>query len=203
MSCGPDVRIHYASAGGQLGTHLNANPQMRAGTGFFLGAGAAAAYNRFSIYGACTARSNCDPPASFVEGVAAVRLGYDWIGFGLHVGALVWLRPDTPPIPVPDVALRFGDVDGPRFVLGVGAYDVPTLLRPGLYLGFLVPLESGWRVDMHLGGHLGFGWVGSMRLHAGLRMPIGPLAWVSLGAAVWTNVVGVGPEGNVGFGTRF
>jgi hypothetical protein len=90
-----------------------------------------------------------------------------------------------------------------RVVVGLGAYDVPTMLRPGLYAGILAPLERGWQLQMHVGQHLGMSGLSSVRVHGGLRVPIARSSWLTLGAALWANEVGTGPEGNVGWAARF
>jgi hypothetical protein len=154
------------------------------------------------LYRPCTSAFDCTTPASFPEGVIAGRVGYDWRWFGFRAGLFLWFR-EGGLRPFPEAALRFGDVDGMRFVVGLGAYDVPTLLRPGLYAGILAPLGRGWQLDVHVGQHLGIADEASVRMHGGLRVPIGARSWLTLGAAAWANEVGVGPEGDLGWGARF
>jgi hypothetical protein len=211
MTCGPDVRVKYGGAGGAFAAHLGDDTRRRPGTGFVAGGGAALAYDHLLLYRACNlSSSDCTLPTSYAEGALGGRLGYDWSWVGFRVGALIWIRPDGSggAVPFPDVSLRLGDVDGWRVVAGLGAYDVPTMLRPGLYGGVLVPLdaagaERGWELDVHVGQHLGMAGLSSVRAHAGLRAPVSAGSWLSLGAAAWMNEVGSGPEGDLGWGTIF
>jgi hypothetical protein len=201
MTCGPDVRVKYGGAGGRLETHFDDGPLARPGTGLSVGGGGAVAYDHLLLYRPCGPPSDC-ATSSYAEGVGAGSVGYDWRSFGFRAGLLLWGR-DNGLLPFPDGALRFGDVDGIRVVVGLGAYDVPTMLRPGLYAGILAPLERGWQLDMHVGQHLGMSGLSSMRVHGGLRVPIASSSWLTLGAALWANEVGTGPEGDVGWGARF
>jgi hypothetical protein len=206
MTCGPDVRVKYGGAGGTFATHLGADPRQRPGTGFAVGAGGAVAYDHLLLYRPCSpSSSDCTLPTSYPEGVLGGRLGYDWSWIGFRVGALIWIRPDGSggAVPFPDLSLRLGDADSLRVVVGLGGYDVPTMLRPGLYGGVLAPLGRGWELDVHVGQHLGMAGLSSVRAHAGLRAPLGTRSWLSLGAAGWMNDVGSGPEGDLGWGARF
>jgi hypothetical protein len=203
MACGPDVRVKYGGIGGQVSTHLGDDAGRRPGTGFVLGAGAAGAYDHVLLLGPCRSlTTNCAVPPSFFEGAIAGRLGYDWSWFGFRAGILFWGVRDGG-FPFPDISLRFGAVDGVRFVAGLGAYDVPTMLRPGLYAGLVAPLEKGWELELHVGQHLGIAGLASVRAHGGMHAPIGPRSWLSLGGALWANELGVGPEGDLGWGSRF
>jgi hypothetical protein len=166
------------------------------------------AYDHLLLYRPCNPSSDCTMPSSYAEGVLGGKLGYDWSWIGFRVGGLIWIRPDGSggAVPFPDVALRLGDVDSLRVVAGLGSYDAPTMLRPGLYGGLLVPLDAGvvrWELDVHVGQHLGMAGLSSVRAHAGLRAPLGPRSWLSLGAAAWMNEVGSGPEGDLGWGALF
>jgi hypothetical protein len=206
MTCGPDVRVKYGGAGAALAAHLGDDPARRPGTGFVAGAGGALAYDHLLLYRPCDpSSSDCSPPQSYGEGVLGGRLGYDWSWVGFRVGALLWFRPDGVGgvVPFPDLSLRLGDIDRVRVVAGLGAYDVPTMVRPGLYGGLLAPLEGGWELDVHVGQHLGMAGLSSVRAHAGLRAPLGPRSGLTLGAAAWINEVGSGPEGDIGWAAGF
>jgi hypothetical protein len=218
LACGPDVRLRYGGGGGLVGAHLGragtgADAEDRRGvpegTGFFVGAGGAAEYVAPSLI-ACDGSKDCTVPAPYGQGVLVGRVGYDWHPVGIRVGGLVSFNQDGSRF-FPDLSLRLGATNRIRVMAGLGSYDVATMLRPGGWIGLVMPLGAGWDVALHTGAH-GSAWIfgnptlgGSTgyRTQVAVRMPLDKRLWLQLGEAVWVDDVGWGPETSAGLGGSF
>ncbi|HEY4103516.1 MAG TPA: hypothetical protein VGM44_06480 [Polyangiaceae bacterium] len=99
---------------------------------------------------------------SFVNGAYSgfrAGVGYDerWVGGrgGFLIAGGSALNTET--LALPDFALRVGPLDTAYLMLGLGAYDAPTSLRPGIYLGAAVVPIRGLTASIHWGLHLDHG----------------------------------------------
>jgi len=123
---------------------------------------------------------------------ARLGLGYESEYVGVRAGLLVqggsvglaetmWL---------PDVALRLGPRDRVNLSLGVGAYDVPTTVRPGLYAGLAFGPVRGFTLELHYGLHCTLGDCGETVLQLDprpdlkLAYALSPKLRASLGGAI-------------------
>ena len=149
------------------------------------------------------ANSIGDGGAHFEIG-ARVRLGYDWRWLGFQVGFLGWegLGSGSDPAShlglLPDAYLRIGPRDVLRGEIGLGAYNAPTVLRPGLYVGLGVNGGQGWDVMGHLGVHAPMGSLhanSQARADLEVRAPVAERIRVGFGAALTSGFQHVEPEG--------
>jgi len=200
IACGPDVRVRYAGGGGVASTHFNGALDAHPGTGVMVGAGGAAEYLDTALL-RCSDSGNCTLPPSGGYGAGTARIGYDWNRFGFRVGGLVYFGADGAFV-LPDVAVRFGQMGKLRFSCGVGSYDVPSMLRPGVWAGWDGTLEGGWELGLHGGAHLGADSVSSLRIQSSLGIPLGEQLRLNLAPAVWLNELGTGPEMTIGLSGR-
>ncbi len=198
----PAAALHYQGAGAQM----RWRPHNNRG-GFLVGASAALERNSYSLLSPGSSGETNVPPVS-ARGAGGVRLGYDGDWIGLHGGAFVFqefgeVRTVGCPagttgctsLPTavygspgltfwPDLMVRFGSLDSFRFELGAGTYNVPTLLRPGLYAGMGYALPLGWDFATHFGYTDSFHGNGGGRLDLAVKMPVLEALRVGLGGAV-------------------
>jgi hypothetical protein len=91
-------------------------------------------------------------------------IGYDFDLVGIRGGVLyadavsAWI---AEMFVSPDLQLRFGPRKLMWLELGVGAYDVATSLRPGVYAGLSFMPKSRLTVALHYGAHAGTGNLGN------------------------------------------
>jgi hypothetical protein len=117
------------------------------------------------------------PPGEFVNGSAlGARAGggYDFRAFGFRVGVLYSAGSAVlvHPMLLPDVALRLGPRDIAYLSLGLGAYDAPTSVRPGLYVGLSVVLVPRLTASVHYGAHFELGSFGETVFQADPRLDL-------------------------------
>jgi len=120
-----------------------------------------------------------------------LRLGYDWTYFGFEAGIFL-VQPFTQrglgtlgDGGGPDFLLRFGPLATWRVELGLGAYNEPTILRPGAYVGFGMVPAPGWDIVGHLGSHLIYG-EPTGRYDIEVRAPVSSHFQIGLGVAATT-----------------
>jgi hypothetical protein len=220
-ACGPRARARYGGVGGEVRAHpfradlaaaraadKGAAEDQGAATGPVFAAAGSVEHKAFEQID-CSSDSSSDacgkavPPAG-LSGAGRAIGGYDWEYFGLSAGVIVWTHYDSPndahptPFLFPDLALRFGPTTRWRISAGLGSYNVPTLLRPGLYGGVGFSPSLGWDLDLHGGAHFGFAEQAGVRADAALRIPIAPRLQLGLGTAVsnYTSSY-IDPEGRI------
>jgi hypothetical protein len=142
-------------------------------------------------------------PGPYAQGVLLARAGYDFPRVGVYAGAILFLARDS--VALPEVAFRFGYVDRFHLSLGFGSYDIPTMLRPGLWAGATLPVSGGWELALHAGlhGDIGHGddaW--PARAQATVRMPLSRTLWLQSSQALSLTSRGWGPESSLGVGGR-
>ncbi|HEY5241483.1 MAG TPA: hypothetical protein VIJ22_08465 [Polyangiaceae bacterium] len=204
MTCGPDMRIAYGGVGGEIRYSQARAAGQSDGVAFDVG-GLVESERAWAV--------GCNTPECLGDGFSGLapsgraRIGYDWPGFGFRLGAILWTQPQTgqrlQPVPVPDLALRVGAFDEVRFVLGFGAYDLPTYLRPGLYCGLLVPVGRGWELGGHVGVHYALADSLGFRGAITVRAPLAPHVWLRTDFAVMGNDSGPGSDAVLGLGEDF
>ena len=96
---------------------------------------------------------------------------------------------------LPDIYLRFGRRLGFHGELGFGAYDVSTILRPGLYVG-LGYASGAWAADLRAGGHETFDDQAGLRADLSARYAITRVVAPGLGVAV-SSTQQTTPEGRL------
>jgi hypothetical protein len=172
--------------------------------GFSLGGGGGGEYRAFTRTACsdqpCSSTTDVIPPSRLLAGGRA-NIGYDTSYFGARVGALVFQRwasnVDRSPTNdvLPDIDLRFGRRLGVHGELGFGAYDVSTIMRPGLYLG--VGYASGaWAADLRGGVHETFDDQAGVRADLSARYAITRVVAPGLGVAV-SSAERISPEGRL------
>jgi hypothetical protein len=118
-----------------------------------------------------------------------LRVGNDWRYFGIQAGFLV-LPPflSTPgefswSVPIPDVYLRAGRLDG--FYVDLGHHSPMTIFHPGVHVGLnYVPAED-WLFSLHGGYGFRFGTdAAGGRVDFDLRTPVTDAVQVGLGGSV-------------------
>jgi hypothetical protein len=179
-ACGPTAAVRYGGIGAQARVHPLAGAPERQ-HGLALTVGVAAEAHSYSLIacasGGCGGGGAVVPPRSVVAGGAG-EFGYDDRYFGFHGGALAWQRfaNGNDPAPtwswVPQLLLRAGPLDGVHGELGLGSYDVATILRPGAYLGLSWAPLLGWECSVHTGVHQTFDGESGVRASLGLRVPL-------------------------------
>ncbi|HEX9295473.1 MAG TPA: hypothetical protein VF881_06545 [Polyangiaceae bacterium] len=198
----PAAALHYAGAGAQVRWRPHS---LRAG--FVASAAGAIERNAYSLLSPGSAGETNVPPVH-ARGAAGLRFGYDDDWLGLHGGGLAFQEfgeVDTAVCPAgapsctslpqavygspgwrlwPDLMVRLGSLDAFRFELGVGAYGVSTLLRPGLYAGMGYARPLGWDFAAHFGYADSFHGKGGGRLDVGVKMPLVEGLRIGLGGAV-------------------
>jgi hypothetical protein len=178
IACGPDERVAYGGLGAEV-RYSGARTGEGLGVAFDVG-GVVEAQRQWPVDCLTTA---CQQ--DFVSGVVPTgraRVGLDSPYFGLRGGVLAFAEPQYAQglhyYPLPDVALRLGRLDGFRAVVGFGAYDLVTYLRPGAYLGFLAAVGRGWDLGLHGGiGYVTHGTIG-LRETATVRAPLTEHLWL-------------------------
>jgi len=99
-------------------------------------------------------------------------------GINAHLAELMLL---------PDVALRVGPRSILFLTLGLGAYDAPTSLRPGLYAGLSVPVKR-LTAFIHYGLHFELGCYGLTVLQLDPRLDFSLTYAVSQAVSVGVGV---------------
>jgi hypothetical protein len=199
MACGSDVRVAYGGLGGELRYAEALGAKDRSGFGFEVG-GTTQLQTEHAIN---CAGGACSAPEDGLLPFGRVRLGYDWHDFGFRIGALALTKTyagRVEGIPFPDLDIRIGELDGARFVLGLGAYDLPTYALPGLYCGLTVPTGGGWEVGGHLGWHVSLSDVSTARESITLRAPLLEHLWARTDFALMENEYGPGSDVMIGLG---
>jgi hypothetical protein len=172
--------------------------------GFSLGGGGGGE-NRAFTRTACNAQP-CSPtqdviPPTRLLGGGRANIGYDTDYFGARIGALVLQRwasnVDRSPSNnvLPDVDLRFGRRLGFHGEVGFGAYDVSTILRPGLFVG-LGYASGPWAADLRGGAHETFDDQAGVRVDFSARYAITRVVAPGLGVAI-SSAEQVSPEGRL------
>jgi hypothetical protein len=107
----------------------------------------------------------------------------------VHAGVLVWTARLTvmEAWPLPDVDLRVGRLDGTRLMLGIGAYDLATYARPGIYAGLLFPASRGWEIGGYVGAHLGPDGTSGMRESLTMRATLTDRLWAHMALSLTEN----------------
>lgn len=166
-------------------------------------AGDVRSYELIECTGDCDGLNSGSLPKSQGRVGARVRLGYDWRWLGFQAGAIGWegLGSGSNPAShlgiLPDVCLRIGPRDVLRGEIGLGAYNAPTVLRPGLYLGVGVNAGQGWDLMGHFGIHAPMGSEqadSQARADMEVRAPITETIRLGFGAAVSTGYQHAEPE---------
>lgn len=129
---------------------------------------------------------------------------------GLHGGLLAYNAFDLvdPERPVyrsewrglPELLLRLGPVSPARLELGLGSFNLPTITRPGAYLGlgFSGPAGSGWDLALHYAFVDNLNTIDYTRWDAELRAPVTDRLRVGAGVAVTSGFEGrIEPEGRL------
>ena len=220
-TCGPSARANYGGVGGQIRVYTDdrvARPPEDVPSnggaaeeaaldiephGFWLGGGGGGEYRAFTRT-ACSDRpcstNDVIPPSRLLAGGRA-SFGYDWDYFGMRAGALVFQRwasnVDGSPTSVvlPDASLRFGRRLGFHSEVGFGAYDVATVMRPGLYVG-LGYASGAWAADVRGGVHQTFDDQAGLRLDLSARYAVSRVVAPGLGIAV-SSAQQISPEGRL------
>jgi hypothetical protein len=172
--------------------------------GFSIGGGGGGEYRGFTRTRCsdvpCSATSDVIPPSRLLPAGRA-NIGWDSEYFGSRVGALAFQRwasnTDGSPTTnvLPDIYLRFGRRLGFHGELGFGAYDVSTILRPGLYVG-LGYASGAWAADLRVGGHETFDDQAGLRADLSARYAISRVVAPGLGVAV-SSTQQTTPEGRL------
>ena len=172
--------------------------------GFSLGGGGGGEYRSFTRTRChdqpCSAAADVIPPSRLLPAGRA-NFGFDTKYFGSRLGALAFQRwasnTDGSPTTnvLPDVNLRFGRRLGFHGELGFGAYDVSTILRPGLYVG-LGYASGAWAADLRAGVHETFDDQAGIRADFSARYAISRVVAPGLGVAV-SSTQQTTPEGRL------
>lgn len=170
--------------------------------GFSIGGGGGGEYRAFTRTACsdqpCSSSADVIPPSRLLVGGRG-NIGYDVDYFGARIGALAFQRwannvDRSPTVDViPDVNLRFGRRLGIHGELGFGAYDVSTIMRPGLYVG-LGYASGPWAADLRGGGHATFDDQAGVRVDLSARYAITRVVAPGLGIAV-SSAQRISPEG--------
>ena len=175
---------------------VRAHPQPSEGegerSGITITAGAAVETTRFSLHectGDCAGFRPDQFPTRRLLGGGYLRLGNDWRYVGLHAGGLVMPQFLERPgsfswdLPIPDVYLRFGRLDG--FYVDIGHHRPITVFHPGFHLGLNYVPAPNWLISLHgtIGLRLSDDNVGA-RTDLELRTPITDSVIVGLGGSV-------------------
>jgi len=179
-ACGPSARANYGGVGAEVRVHTADAPD----EGPVIAVAGAIEHRSY-------VRLDCKPgpcrdslgegatvPPPSTLGAASVKGGYDgkWVGFRL--GALTWEHfskaDDRLPslFVFPDCTLRIGPLESFRGEIGLGSYAMPTLLRPGAYLGVAYAPARRWEIAVHGGVHATFDDGSGFRGDASLRVPL-------------------------------
>jgi hypothetical protein len=164
--------------------------------------GAAGEYRAYRLL-ACEDQ-NCTVPSRGLVGGGFVTVGYDDRPFGFHAGPLIWQRfansTDASPTvaPFPEIQFRFGRLDRFYVDLGLGSYDVPTILRPGGYVGFVWAAAPGWECALHGGLHSAFDGVPGIRGSLRFKAPLSRQLQLGFTVAGTSGAYGaIEPEGQL------
>ncbi len=100
--------------------------------------------------------------------------GYDWSGAGFRAGLLMMggNAVGANALVFPDLALRLGPLDVGYVSLGLGEYDAPTTVRPGLYAGATLVLAERLTLSVHYGAHFDHGTLGDTVVQADPRLDL-------------------------------
>jgi hypothetical protein len=191
------VRVRYAGAGGMANFHLREDPRTHQGAGLLLGAGAAMEQVAMAPLRDADASGI---PGPYPEAALEARVGYDDKPIGVRAGAILFLSRDRSWWP--EFAFRFGRLDAFHASVGLGAYDAPTLLHPGLWAGAALPVGGGWELAIHAGLHGNVGDEIPLRTQVTVRMPLTRTLWLLSAQAVSVTSRGWGPESSLGLGGR-
>ena len=191
-ACGPDARVKYGGGGGEVRVHSKAttdDPESG-----WSGALGGAVEDRAISYLDCGQECGSSPPPTVtsggVVGAGAAKVGYDWRWFGVRGGVNayeVWdARSDARPtlLALPSLIVRGGRVNGFHVEGGLGSYDVPTIMRPGLFLGAAYDFEPGWEIALHGGVHQTFDGSGGFRGALTLKLPVTDAVQIGAGLAL-------------------
>lgn len=172
--------------------------------GFSFGGGGGAESRGYTLVACkdtpCVPNVDRLPPTS-VLGAGRANLGYDWSAFGFRAGALAFQRwgnnGDSSPTTnvIPDLDFRIGRRAGFSALIGVGAYNVSTMFRPGLSAG-VAYTSAAWAAQLRAGPHATFDDQGGVRVDAAVRVALGRVVAPGLGVAV-SSAERVSPEGRV------
>jgi len=190
-----DVRVAYGVGGVEV--RYSAARAAEGARGLAFDAGGLAEVRSTQSVGCVS----CGAPETTVFPLGRARAGYDAPTYGVRAGVLVWTVRfgDVQAVPLPDVDLRVGRLDGTRVMIGVGAYDLATYARPGFYAGLLAPASRGWEIGGYVGLHLGPDATGGMRESLTMRAPLGERLWAHMAFAL-TEYVYVGADVLLGVG---
>lgn len=213
-TCGPTARANYGGVGGHVRYYPEEPPprEVEAAVkdepdlepnGLSIGAGGGAEHRSFTRVACedspCSAK-DVMPPAR-VLGAGRASLGYDSRYIGFRLGALAFQRWDdntdsSPTTAVlPDIDLRIGRRAGFHGGLGLGAYNVSTIFRPGGHLG-LGYASGRWAAELRSGVHLTFDDELGVRGDLSARYSVNRVVAPGLGFAV-SSAEQISPEGRL------
>jgi hypothetical protein len=182
--------MHYGGLGAQATIRLREDDRgwHRQG-GFVSGAGVVERRSYAAIDPGSDGSTLVPSPGLF--GGARLAGGYDdrWLGVRGGLIAFQYYQYSgthfTRKVTVfPDLALRVGPQGWPQLDVGLGSYNLPTLTRPGLYVGLGYEAESGWKAAVHTGSHESFeAHDGGARYDVELKVPIADKMRIGAGAA--------------------
>lgn len=165
------------------------------------------------------------PDRTFAAG--SLSAGYTWHGFGIRGGATVFeaisgasiecpdgrttstggvMVPCTPRalygpprlMVLPELHLRIGPVEDLHVELGWGPYSIATTARPGVHVGFVIPLPARWQIALRGGYH--YSTLNDLhpRGDLSLHIPVHRRLRIEVGGALGGGAAGfVGGEGRV------
>ncbi len=222
----PTTGIRYGGGGARVRFRPQGTPQQpRHGTEFAVQG--AVEYQSFETLAEGSGGSR-EAPESQVFGGGGATVGYNWRWVGVRAGSLVFNRIpraslqcasgepyrencparaqyDSPEVTVwPDAQVRIGPLDTVHGEVGIGAYNLATVLRPGAYLGLAWANPNGWGVAAHVGVHNTFGNQAHVRGDLAVTVPVHSNFRVTAGGAVSSGETDrVEPEGRLAGEVRF
>ena len=206
-ACGPSARVKYGGVGGEIRVRPSAPTDPHQAQEWYVAGGAAAEAQSYTLieceHNPCQPGEAQLPPTTVLPATHLVG-GYDWRWVGFRAGGQLWGRytdhdAPTPRLtPWPEASLRLGPLDSVYVSAGIGSYNVPTLLRPGAYVGLGVVPAQGWNLDLHSGPVVLVGGFVGVRNDVSLLVPILPPLRLGFGGAVTTSKYdAVLPEGRL------
>jgi hypothetical protein len=204
-ACGPAARVQYGGLGGRARLHVHSTHPAASATvevdrarptGFSIGGGGAWESRKGYAVLQCYSDSESPkpdcivPPSSTLSAIGG-SIGYDLETMGVRLGVLHFGsfhgNHDLSPTYqfFPDISVWGGWRSGLHASGGLGSYDASTMLRPGLWWGFGVPIvPDTLAIYGHLGVHQNFDGDLGLRLHAQIAVSLGAGLEALAGGAV-------------------